>query len=93
MVLFLLAIALCCVSILRFTASNFPFRIAVKYKTMLKVTLTIHYHTLLDIMHNKKNVKIPKGKPGAVNQRTDNTISKRKVQKDKQRSTKHFTEN
>ena len=35
-----------------------------------------------------------KGSSEAVNQRnTDNTIVKRKGQKDKQRSTKHYTEN
>ena len=34
-------------------------------------------------------MKIPKGKSESVNRRTDNTMAKRKVQKDKQRSTKH----
>ena len=29
----------------------------------------------------------------AVNRRTDNTIAKKKKKKDKQRSTKHYTEN
>ena len=41
-------------------------------------------------MSNKKSLKIPKGQSESVNQRrTDNTMAKRKVQKDKQRSTKH----
>ena len=53
----------------------------------------------------KKSLKIPKRKSESVNRRTDNTMAKRKRegqttqwpkdegQKDKQRSTKHYTEN
>ena len=38
----------------------------------------------------KKSLKIPKGQSESVyRRRTDNTMAKRKVQKDKQRSTKH----
>ena len=37
----------------------------------------------------KMGLKIPKGQSESVYRRTDNTIVKRKVQKDKQRSTKH----
>ena len=36
-----------------------------------------------------KSLKIPKGKSESVNRRTDNTMTKRKGQKDKQRYTKH----
>ena len=53
----------------------------------------------------KKSLKISKRKSESVNRRTDNTMAKRKRegqttqwlkdegQKDKQRSTKHYTEN
>jgi hypothetical protein len=45
-------------------------------------------------MWNKNNLKILKGYSESVNQRrTDNTITKKKVQKDKQRSTKHYIYN
>jgi hypothetical protein len=38
----------------------------------------------------KKSLKIPKGQSESLfRRRTDNTMAKRKVQKDKQRSTKH----
>ena len=37
----------------------------------------------------KKSLKIPKGQSDSVKRRTDNTMAKRKIQKDKQRSTKH----
>ena len=38
----------------------------------------------------KKSLKIPKGQSESVyRRRTDNTMAKKKVQKDKQRSTKH----
>ena len=38
----------------------------------------------------KKSLKIPKGQSESVyRRRTDSTMAKRKVQKDKQRSTKH----
>ena len=41
-------------------------------------------------MSNKNSLKIPKEQSEAINRRrTDNTMTKRKVQKDKQRSTKH----
>ena len=36
---------------------------------------------------------MPKGQSESINRRTDNTMAKRKGQKDKQRSTKHYTEN
>ena len=36
-----------------------------------------------------KSLKIPMGQSESVDRRTDNTMAKRKVQKDKQRSTKH----
>jgi hypothetical protein len=46
---------------------------------------------------NQEKLKIPKGQSEVVNwRRTDNTmtkIKKTKEQKDKQRSTKHYTEN
>ena len=38
---------------------------------------------------SKKSLEIPKGQSESVYRRTDNTMAKRKVQKDKQRSTKH----
>ena len=38
---------------------------------------------------SKKSLKIPKGQSESVYRRTDNTMAKRKVQKGKQRSTKH----
>ena len=38
---------------------------------------------------NKKNLKIPKGQSESVYRRTDKQWPKEKVQKDKQRSTKH----
>ena len=37
----------------------------------------------------KKNLKKPKGLSEFVNRRADNTMAKRKTEKDKQRSTKH----
>jgi hypothetical protein len=45
----------------------------------------------------KKRLKIPKDQSESVNRRTDNTMAKtkkaktKKGQKDKQRSTKHYT--
>jgi hypothetical protein len=36
----------------------------------------------------KKQLKVPKGQSEAVNRRTYNTVAKRKMKKDKQRSTK-----
>jgi hypothetical protein len=45
-------------------------------------------------MFDKKRSKMPKGWSESVNQRrTDNTVTKEKEQKDKQRSTKQCTEN
>ena len=38
---------------------------------------------------DKKSLKIPKGQSESVYQRTDNTMTKRKMQKDKQQPTKH----
>ena len=38
----------------------------------------------------KKSLKIPKGQSESVYRRTDNTMAKKNVQKDKQRSTKHI---
>ena len=46
--------------------------------------------TTISVYNFKKSLKIPKGQSGSVYRRTDNTIAKRKVQKDKQRSTKHI---
>jgi len=41
---------------------------------------------------DKKSLKIPKKKSESVHRRrTDNTMVKEKGQKDKQRSTKHYT--
>jgi hypothetical protein len=40
--------------------------------------------------NSKKRLKIPKGQSEFVyGRRTDNTVAKKRVQKDKQRSTKH----
>ena len=48
----------------------------------------------LIVQHFKKSLKIPIGYSEAINRRTDNTMAKRqKIQKDKQRSTKPYTEN
>jgi hypothetical protein len=40
-------------------------------------------------MNDKTSLKIPKGQLESVNRRTDNTMAKRKGQKDKQRFSKH----
>ena len=51
--------------------------------------ITIHYGRGGG-SNDKKSLKIPKVYSGSVNRRrTDNTMAKQKVQKDKQRSTKH----
>ena len=52
------------------------------------------FQHLLDLIifsvQRKKSLKIPKGQSETVyRSRTDNTMAKKKVQKDKQRSTKH----
>jgi hypothetical protein len=40
---------------------------------------------------SKKSLEIPKGYKVSINRRTDNTMAKQKCQRDKQRSTKHYT--
>ena len=54
----------------------------------IKMALTIFTNYNFSIC--KKSLKIPKGQSESVNRRrSDNTMAKKKVQKDKQRSTKH----
>jgi hypothetical protein len=58
---------------------------------LLEITLgDVNNRTLVSPIFCKKSFKIPKGQSEFVyRRRTDNTMVKRKVQKDKQRSTKH----
>ena len=44
---------------------------------------------LKDVEFYRKSLKIPKGQSESIYRRTENTMAKRKVQKDKQRSLKH----
>jgi len=50
----------------------------------------IHYNKQLC----KKSPKTPRGQSevAAIRRRTNNTMAKKKIQKDKQRSAKHYTE-
>ena len=63
-------------------------------KYLTNVTSLCTYHTTSTCcstgLYKKKSLKIPKGQSEFIYQRrTDNTLAKRKIQKDKQGSTKH----
>jgi hypothetical protein len=59
---------------------------------MFSLKFSIHFHRFRKL--SCKSLKTPKKQPEAGSRRkTHNTMTKRKQHKDKQRSTKHYTEN
>ena len=62
----------------------------ISWQSFLMVEETRVTYQRFNTLELKKSLKIPKGPSESVyRRRTDNTIAKEKVQKDKQRSTKH----
>ena len=68
-----------------------PFLFAIFY-SITNTTMAIVFSDWMKFkVSSKKSLEIPKGYKVSINRRTDNTMAKQKCQRDKQRSTKHYT--